>query len=98
MPTYLTTAQKKKAKAEADYIASLGPKGPKKRKSNKPPEGFRRAAPTQTLLGIDKQGHVQPDSKLHAPGCDRLDNIWHGSHRMATEKELQTHEGCYFCT
>jgi hypothetical protein len=90
---FLTTTQKRKAKAEAEYVASLGPKGPKPTTER---AAFRRATPSQTLVGVDQHGVGRAGSKLHAPGCVRLDNIWHAS-RMATDEELASREGCSFC-
>ena len=91
---FLTTAQKRKARAEADFIASLAPAGSKKTASTLP--AFRRATPSQTLIGINEHGEGSPQGRLHAPGCARLDRIWATS-RAATERELSSRAGCSAC-
>jgi hypothetical protein len=91
---FMTTAQKRKARAEADFIASLAPTGAKRAASTLP--AFRRATPRQTLMGMSALGESSPQGRLHAPGCSRLDGIWATS-RAATEQELSSHAGCSFC-
>lgn len=91
---FMTTAQKRKARAEADFIASLAPTGAEKTASTLP--AFRRATPSQTLIGINERGESSPQGRLHAPGCIRLDGIWATS-RAATEHELSRRAGCSFC-
>ncbi len=91
---FMTTAQKRRARAEADFIASLAPTGSRSTAGTLP--AFRRATPNQTLIGINEHGESSPQGRLHAPGCIRLDGIWAAS-RAATEQELSSRVGCSFC-
>jgi hypothetical protein len=90
---FMTTAQKLKARAEADFIASPAPTGSK---TTARLPAFRAASPSQTLIGINERGESSPQGRLHAAGCIRLDGIWATS-RAATEQELSSRAGCSFC-
>jgi hypothetical protein len=90
---FMTTREKRRLQAEAELQASLGPKGVT-------PEtalpAYRAPTTSQTMIGIDQHGRTSPGSKLHAPGCFRMDNIWAAS-RPATQEELVAREACRSC-
>ena len=95
MPTFLTTAQKRKIQAEADYIASLGPKGARKASSKTPAP--RHATSAQVWLMFS-----EPHARLHRRDCwlvASMENAGRGwKARLATDEELATHSGCGHCS
>jgi hypothetical protein len=92
MATFLTTAQKRKAKADADFIASLAPGGAARKAA--PPQ---RATSQQVwLMYSDPQR-----ARLHRRDCwvvAKLEGAGRGwKARLADENELATHGGCGHC-
>ena len=92
MATFLTTAQKRKAKAEADFIASLAPRGAARKAA--PPQ---RASSQQVWLMYSDPKRA----RLHRRDCHvvaRLEGEGRGwKARLATDEELATHGGCGHC-
>jgi hypothetical protein len=92
MATFLTTAQKRKAKAEADFIASLAPRGAA-RKAALP----QRASSQQVWLMYSDAERA----RLHRRDCwvvAKLEGAGRGwKARLATDEELATHGGCAHC-
>src|SRR4051794_40043782 len=88
MAEYLTTAQKRKLQAQAEFEASLGPKGGRK---PPPPRTGSPPTPSQILLIVDPvSGLARRDGKLHGPGCRALP-AWEAKgwpNRRATAEEL----------
>ena len=92
MATFLTTAQRRKAKAEADFIASLAPRGAARKSA--PPQ---RASSQQVWLMYSDAERA----RLHRRDCwvvVKLEGAGRGwKARLATDDELATHGGCGHC-